>query len=82
MTEFKKKLDELKDWITERAGGVTCATCKHAEFGPGDVGFCQVNEHILRWGPITISSWAPKCAKYESCAEDSVTIELSVSLSA
>lgn len=65
--KFDEKLERVKDEIIEEAQGITCLTCEHARFDCGNVGYCACkgNVHVLHGTQITISSWAPKCAKYE-----------------
>lgn len=65
MSRFREQLEDLKKHIIKKANGVTCGTCEHADIAPGsDIGFCKIVEHVLRWGPITISTEAPRCDRY------------------
>ena len=68
---FNEKLIKMRDAIIKEANGVTCETCLYAKFDCDDVGYCKhkENTHVLHGGPITISTRAPKCAKYEEGQE-------------
>lgn len=64
MEEFERKLDRMIASIKEEAAGRICGDCEHSDLDEGGAGFCNIHEHILRWGPITISRNAPCCKQY------------------